>query len=312
MRAGIRGGIRPLFTFGALLLPVCFSWAGGKSGTNGAAFLNIGVGARAAAMGEAYTAVADDAYATVWNPAGLARLPRPEVAATHTQWMQSGRHDVLAGAYPTSVGTFGMSAVTLSFEGIEKRSADTDVAEGTFGSLDAAYELAYGHTVGDRLSLGLGVSYVRQTLNGVSAGAPTGTVGALWQTPLSFLTLGAAVRNIGGSIQFEEEGDPLPVTAAFGAAARFMNKKVLVSADVRQVKNEDVKVGAGLEVSPALYKDAVGHLRAGYRSDLQDTTDASGISLGLGVGFTHWGFDASWAPYGVLGDTFRYSFRYVF
>jgi hypothetical protein len=77
----------------------------------------MGAGARAAALGDAYTAVADDAYATVWNPAGFARLPRPEMAATHTQWIQSGRHDVLVGAYPTSVGTFGVSAVTLSFEG---------------------------------------------------------------------------------------------------------------------------------------------------------------------------------------------------
>jgi hypothetical protein len=308
----MRGDIRSLSTFWALLLLGSLAWAGGKGGANGAAFLKVGAGARAAALGDAFTSVADDAYATVWNPAGLARMERPEIAGTHTQWIQSGRHDVLVGAYPTSVGTFGVSAVTLSFENIEKRTEDTDTPDGTFRSLDAAYGLSYGHTLGNRLDVGAGVTYVRQTLDGVSAGAPTGTLGALWRTPISFLTVGAAVRNIGGSITFVEEGDPLPMTAALGATGRFMKKRLLLTVETRQVQNEDIAYGAGVEVSPPLSKDAVGHLRAGYRSERQNTEDASGITLGLGVGFPHWGFDLSWAPYGVLGDTFRYAFRYQF
>jgi hypothetical protein len=140
-----------------------------------------------------------------------------------------------------------------------------------FGSLDAAYGLAYGHTRGKISPVGLGLSYVRQTLDSVSAGAPTGTVGALWQTPISFLTLGAAVRNIGGSIKFVEEGDPLPTTAALGATGRFMKKRLLLSVETRQVQNEDIAYGAGVEVSPPISKDAVGHLRAGYRSERQNT-----------------------------------------
>lgn len=304
--------IRPVFAVCVLLISPLLVSAGGKGGTNGAAFLKMGAGARPAALGDAYTAVADDSYAAIWNPAGLARLTRPELAATHTQWIQSGRHDALVGAFPTSVGTFGVSAVTLSFEGIEKRSKDTDNNEGTFGSLDAAYGLTYGHTVGDRLSLGMGLSYVRQTLDSVSAGAPTGIVGALWQTPISCLTLGAAVRNIGGSIKFVEEGDPLPVTAALGVAGRFMKNRLLLSAETRFVSNESADFGAGVEASPRITKDAVGHLRAGYRSETKNTVDATGVSLGVGVDFSHWGFDATWAPYGVLGDTVRYALRYSF
>ena len=304
--------IRVFSAFWALLFLSVSVTAGGKGGTNGAAFLKIGVGARAAALGDAFTAVADDANASVWNPAGLARLSRPEVEGTHTQWLQGGRHDALTGAYPTAVGTFGVSAVTLSFDGLEKRTEDTDAADGTFNSLDAAYGLSYGHTLGDRLSVGGGVTYIRQTLDGVSAGAPAGSLGALWQTPLSCLTLGAAVRNIGGSIKFAEEGDPLPETAAVGATGRFMNNRVLMTAEARRVRNEPTTVGAGAEVSPPIYKDAVGRLRAGYRSDVKDTADASGFSLGLGVGFPRWSFDAAWTPYGVLGDTFRYSFQFRF
>ncbi|MEW5925523.1 MAG: hypothetical protein AB1746_16195, partial [Candidatus Zixiibacteriota bacterium] len=38
-------------------------------------FLRIAAGARAAGMGEAYVAIADDATATHWNPAGLGQYP---------------------------------------------------------------------------------------------------------------------------------------------------------------------------------------------------------------------------------------------
>ncbi|NMC43939.1 MAG: hypothetical protein GYA46_08465, partial [candidate division Zixibacteria bacterium] len=36
-----------------------------------AGFLRVGVGAKAMGLGEAFTAVADDASAVYWNPAGL-------------------------------------------------------------------------------------------------------------------------------------------------------------------------------------------------------------------------------------------------
>lgn len=44
--------------------------------------LAIGAGPRALGMGGAFSAVADDATACTWNPAGLVQLERPEVAAS--------------------------------------------------------------------------------------------------------------------------------------------------------------------------------------------------------------------------------------
>ena len=121
---------------------------GGKGGPPGAAFLKTGPGARAAARGNAFTAVSDDADAAVWNPAALAQLPRPQIMATHTQWIQGGQHDSWAYAHPSKNGTFAASVVTLSYEDIEKRTEDTEEAEGTFGSLDAAYGVSYGTLCG--------------------------------------------------------------------------------------------------------------------------------------------------------------------
>src|SRR5207302_10246043 len=63
------------------------AWAFGKNqvGTSGAAFLKIGPGARPAAMGEAFTGVADDIHAIYWNPAGLATLRSPELTGMHME-----------------------------------------------------------------------------------------------------------------------------------------------------------------------------------------------------------------------------------
>ena len=53
----------------------------------GAVFLLISPGARAGGMGEAQVAVANDVYASYWNPAGLAFLQGWEMALMHVNWL---------------------------------------------------------------------------------------------------------------------------------------------------------------------------------------------------------------------------------
>ncbi|HXC63883.1 MAG TPA: UPF0164 family protein, partial [bacterium] len=72
------------------------------NGTSGADFLKIGMGARPAAMGGAYGAVADDADATRWNPAGLALLDRNEVDFMHLAYLADINYESLAMAGPLS------------------------------------------------------------------------------------------------------------------------------------------------------------------------------------------------------------------
>ena len=86
-------------------------------GTTAAAFLNIGVGSRANAMGGAFVAISDDATALYWNPAGMSQCAHPEITLNHSDWfldiyhefvgavMPAGRHSVVwdAGNFATGV-----------------------------------------------------------------------------------------------------------------------------------------------------------------------------------------------------------------
>ena len=55
------------------------------NGTSGGQILNMGVGARAIAMGEAYTAQADDVSSLYWNPAGIGLLNQSQASFMYNQ-----------------------------------------------------------------------------------------------------------------------------------------------------------------------------------------------------------------------------------
>lgn len=65
----------------------------------------VPVGARAIAMGGAFSSIADDATALFWNPAGIARIGHQEIAGAHANLFDSGiRDDFAAFVLPLSPG----------------------------------------------------------------------------------------------------------------------------------------------------------------------------------------------------------------
>lgn len=116
-------------------------------------FLKIPVGPRAIAMGGAFTAVADDATAPYWNPAGMIYLPYREVVFQHSERFGSLlNHDFVAGVIPLGgpagrQGAIGLSVIRLAIddipitlrrgalrEGIDYQDFGTDNDESTPGN----------------------------------------------------------------------------------------------------------------------------------------------------------------------------------
>ena len=111
----------------ALLASVAFvspaQAAFSKVGTTGAAFLKIGVG-RSTAMGDAFVAIADDASASYFNPAGLARVSR-QVQLNHVDWIADVNHENLAVVLPmTNLGTIAFTVTALTMGDIEQTTID--------------------------------------------------------------------------------------------------------------------------------------------------------------------------------------------
>ena len=81
--------------FNAVLLLVILSFSPMSAQSEaGAIFLLIAPGARAGGMGEAQVAVANDAYASYWNPAGLGFLDGTELALMHVNWLPGLANDM--------------------------------------------------------------------------------------------------------------------------------------------------------------------------------------------------------------------------
>src|SRR5688572_26789187 len=96
------------------------------AGTEGAAFLGIPVGAGPTAMGSAYTALATDAYAPVYNPAGLASLKSNEIAGQHLSYLESMHYEHVSYVHPFGKDADGSATKGLGFSIQYLGSGDMD------------------------------------------------------------------------------------------------------------------------------------------------------------------------------------------
>jgi len=87
-------------------------------------FMAIGVGGRALGLGGAYTALAGDATAGYWNPAGLASFEAGhglQIGAMHAEWFAGvGKFDYLGMTLPSASGKrrIGISLIRFGIDDI--------------------------------------------------------------------------------------------------------------------------------------------------------------------------------------------------
>ncbi|MCF7803021.1 MAG: PorV/PorQ family protein [Candidatus Marinimicrobia bacterium] len=197
-------------------------------------FLLIAPGARAGGMGEAQVALANDAYASYWNPAGLAFQDKQELAAMHVNWLPGLADDLYYEfvAYQRNVpnlGTFGAHFVYLSL-GEQIRTGETGPdALDTFYSYMWNISLSYGAALNDHSAFGMNAKVYRQFLAPEGAAAELDKDGA--STDFAFdlaylnkqlftdrLAFGATLSNMGPSVTFidADQADPPPTTLRVG------------------------------------------------------------------------------------------------
>ena len=130
-------------------------------------FLNIGVGARALGMGNVQAAIANDATAGYWNPAGLVGLPfKYNVALMHSELFAGiAKNDYGSFAMPLDSGsTLAVSVIRLGVDDI----ADTRRLQNEYGYIQ--YDSIRFFSVADYAML---LSYARRSnlIQGLQLGA---------------------------------------------------------------------------------------------------------------------------------------------
>ncbi len=213
--------------------------ANAQTGAAAVVFLMIEPDSRAAGMGNAGVAVADNANALFWNPAGLADQVGTEVALTHSNWLPELTSDLsfeylVAKHHIKNWGTVGAHVTFLNLGEHEHRD-ENNMGLGTFRSYDLSVGVSYGFKLTKNLSLGTGVRWIRSNLASVSVGAqetrPGVSVGvdiaALYKFREFYLgtiagqyNLGFNLTNMGPKIQYSdsEQADPIPTLIRLGQA----------------------------------------------------------------------------------------------
>jgi long-subunit fatty acid transport protein len=83
-----------------ILLPVILIAQNENAGTSGFTFLKVNYSARAAAMGNAYTGLSNDADAVFFNPAGLVQIDSPQASITYMSYLDGINCGSAAYVYP--------------------------------------------------------------------------------------------------------------------------------------------------------------------------------------------------------------------
>lgn len=267
-------------------------------GSDSFEFLLLDGHARPAAMGGAYSALAGDASALRYNPAGLGRVRVDEISLTHNQFIQGVTHQQIGVA--TRRG-FGAELNYLDFGKVSRTTLSQPNGTGDRAGLDdLSFAAGYGRRLGP-LAVGAAGKFFREAADRTTASGFAGDVGVLAALEsMPGLSFGAALLNIGPDVKYQSLKQKLPATARAGAAYAFDagGNANTASVEVSRTRTDSPILGVGVET---VFVKSVA-FRLGYT-----TRNDAGLGLTGGVGWLWDRFLMGYAfsPYGDLGLAHR-------
>ena len=258
-----------------------------RVGKSGFGFLKISPSARAAGMGDAFTAIADDVTTIFYNPAGLTNLDKFVFNFNHTDWIVNS--SIISGAIAKPFGrngAIGLSIVKFDTEDFEETTVLDP--EGTGRMIDAgdvALALAYAIQLTDNLSFGFKGQYLEEKIDIDKATAITADFSTYYRTGFRDLTLAMIMKNFGPEAKFLSDKFKLPLYFNVNTAMSLIGSKGspfqwLVSVESAFATDYRDRYHLGTEMWIA---DIIA-LRGGYKFyyDTEDWTIGAGLKLGIG------------------------------
>jgi hypothetical protein len=311
----------------AQLLP---NLGGQRAGTSAAQFLKIGVGPRAEAMGQAYVAIANDAEALFYNPAGISQFDKNEIFFSNIQWVVDIQLEYLGLVYHLdATNSVGLAITYLHTEEMEETTELFPYGTGNyFKYADALIGLSYSRNMTDKFSFGISAKYMQETLAELTMSSLLFDLGTYYKTGWKSLRFAVAVTNFGrdmspsGSFSYknlnneqEVKNDfqkfPPPILFRIGIAGElYKSEKNMISGSVQlNHPNDNVEnVNVGLEY----WWQEIFALRGGFASARTEEDFSAGFGLRVPIKGMGIGVDYSFSNFGRLGYVNRFALNILF
>jgi len=291
-----------------------------KVGTFDGQFLKITVGARAAGMGNAFVAVADDASSLYWNAAGIARIDtdKSQLSLNHANWIADLSFDQVGYIFHVKriPGAFGIHARALSMDPmVETTAYQPDPVTGTGRTFDAGMMtvgLTYARSFTDKFSAGVTGNFINEGLAEFSQQTYAFDVGTLYDVGAFGMKIGMTISNIGSQIQFIDREARIPGIFRVGSSLALVERadhRVLGSFEFSHPPDNAERLNVGAEYA---FKNFV-FVRSGYNINY----DAEGLAAGAGFHFPvsvagEADLDYAFTDMKDLGGVHRFSLTFEF
>jgi|GEM_PF-1736844 len=154
-------------------------------------FINVKVGARSLAMGNAFTAVSDDANLLQFNPAGLAMLLKKEIMFSYVSWLGDTPIEYVSYVHPGLYKSLNFGIGLQWFDLTLKKTDLKGVEMGDLKIRESNTVCSIATKIKEELSVGLNFKIVNSSLGKYASTGLLLDAGVLWLT--SFADIGASV-----------------------------------------------------------------------------------------------------------------------
>jgi len=263
--------------FSALAFPTLSSAEGNNYGS--ADYLQTGFGSRAIGLGGAFVALADDATAAYWNPAGLSQMRLYLYAANlEYAWLprDMGASFITYAIQWPVMGSFCISWINFNAGKQEGWDELGEPSGFEFSTAENTFLFSYGRELYEwmyGLSVGANLKILQQAIGNHSAVGYGLDVGLLWQPILYWEhVFGVNVQNLFQRLHWNTGAgtDRSLVTVRAGVALKFLRSEDLLffnhlifTGDMEYTEDERVIPHAGVEWWALTSLGA----RAGYSSE---------------------------------------------
>jgi hypothetical protein len=310
------------------LIPAQFN----KAGRTTFQFLKIGVGGRAAALGEAVIANTQDINSVYWNPAGLTGIENLEAGVNYTKWIAD--LSVTSGAIGYN---FGPAVIAFNYMGLNYGNIQEALTTSSSGRVDTrtgstftGSDLALGVTLArrftDQLSIGVNVKYLRENLFTYSTSLWAADVGTYYDTQWKGVRIAMTAQNFSKQARWmftkeeTQQSYELPLVFRIGTSIDLLGGENLFLGGDGAVNRFTLNVDA-IHTNDYAERLHIGgeyvfmnmlSLRAGYRMNYEEGNLALGAGFKTELSGIKMEFDYAYVKYDFLESPHRFSLIFAF